>query len=113
MTNAEKFKTTEERLKAFGKWHEEYCGMRGVCAKDDVCAHTVFHWLDLEAEEEKPLPCPLCGEECEVVGRVVRCRSRDCGYEYYDKRHKYIDETIAAHNRVSHAVGAGQKEVTP
>ena len=118
MTNAEKFKTAEERARAFGKWHEEYCGMRGVCAKDDVCAHTVFHWLDLEAEEEIE-DCPYCGRRCVAVDgskirpdrhgvrpySYVKCES--CGYESiatndYDK--SGIKDIIDAHNRVARAV---------
>ena len=122
MTNSERYKTAEERVRAFGKWHEKYCGMRGVCAKDDVCAHTVFHWLDMEAEEEKIENCPYCGGSCLVsngaVGtysvfgkyRVFCEKNLSCMYSSgaYTTEHEAID----AHNRVARAVmDAGKKEV--
>lgn len=53
MTNVEKYKTVEERTKAF----REYCnGLK--CTECPICEHTAtrgcgFAWLDLEAEEEE------------------------------------------------------------
>lgn len=102
MKNFEKYKTIEERLKAFGKWHEKSCGMSGVCAKDDVCAHAVLSWLDLEAEE-KILPCPFCRKEVREFYNYDHTMKKllcDCGYEspWIGK-----DEDHNSHNRVARA----------
>ena len=65
MTNAEKYKTPEERANAFLK----FCTPK-TCAECKVDKHRIscttacqFIWLDLEAEDEKPLPCPFCHKE--------------------------------------------------
>ena len=60
MTNEEKYKTPQERERAF----QEYC-------QKEACWYSCFYqrcscllqWLALEAEKEKPLPCPFCGED--------------------------------------------------
>ncbi len=71
-----------------------------------------MRWLDLEAEEEKPLllPCPYCGSRA-VVGVAddhyrVTC---EVGCGYYSARAGSRDEAIENHNRLASAV-AGKKE---
>lgn len=123
MLNSEKFKTAEERAEVFEKFcHGKNCDdciLRLSHCKYSVDACLAF-WLDLEAEDEKPLPCPFCGSECELheiwdkeecksVGYNVRCTM--CEYKSpwackYDG-----SDAISAHNRVARAVmDAGKKE---
>ena len=67
MKNREKYKT-RELLEEFYKFLEKRCGsgtckgceVRDLC--DDLGYDGIFvGWLELEAEEEKPEPCPFCG----------------------------------------------------
>lgn len=85
MTNEQKYKTPEERAEAFSK----FCCISRKC-DDCACAKQgkkgislcEFKWLTLEAEEEKPLPCPFCGSkdikviQATVSGYVATCN--DC-----------------------------------
>lgn len=62
MTNAEKYKTVEERYDEFKKFCKdrncESCPCRGVISGSiKTCT---FEWLDLEYKE-KLKPCPFCG----------------------------------------------------
>lgn len=75
MTNGEKYVTPEQRAKAFKKWCEEKQKTaigkvaKHECSDCPLDMHTpccFFFWLDLEAEEDKILPCPFCGSKCEV-----------------------------------------------
>lgn len=80
MTNEERYQTPNERNKAFTKFCIEHdcrdcqCRNRGSNCR--------FVWLALEAEE-KPLPCPFCGGEAEVLegysvmpkGVFVQCKN--------------------------------------
>ena len=113
MTNAEKFKTAGERAKAFEKW----CRNRpsSTCCKDvHSCNMCHYAWLDLEAEEEKMLPCPFCGGTNLVIqdvgGFELECQG--CGFHtpsYMDK-----EKLISEYQSVARAVmEAGKKEVTP
>lgn len=85
----------------------EDCGVDPIDVRDLARAA-------LEADEEKPEPCPFCGKEV-VVGfsenihkekyRQVWCSDGErCGYECVMK--KTEEEAIAAHNRVCRAVEA-------
>lgn len=79
MTNAEKYRTAEERQEAFSK----FCGINS-CTEcplnnktEDGCC---FLWLELE--EKKPLhPCPFCGGDADVfqVGSKFFVRCIECG----------------------------------
>lgn len=70
MTNGEKYKTPQERYKAFRKFCDKHicddnlCDDECPCHKSNFGCH--FPWLALESEVEKPLPCPFCGGEAEV-----------------------------------------------
>lgn len=124
MKNSEKFKTAEERAKAFTKWcAEKQKTAIGKVAKHECSdcpldEHTpccFFFWLDLEAEEEKPLPCPFCGSNTVVKSNVtvrhvdnhlVECTN--CQYRSEEKFDR--DCAIAAHNRVARAVMEAGKD---
>lgn len=95
MTNGEKYVTAHERAKAF----TEYCRAAELNHRENVGA---FMWLNLEAEEEKILPCPFCGSKCEVSedGMNVVCQA--CGYN--GPVYGCYDMAVEAHNRVARAV---------
>ena len=118
MLNQDKYNTADERNDAFNEW----CFNRD-CKTCKLKAHNFdggdgcrFYWLDLEAEEEKPEPCPFCGGETHinlghlkagVVHYWIDCISPECMYRsahYTDK-----DTAIAAHNRVARAVMAAKE----
>ena len=118
MLNQDKYKTADERNNAFNEW----CFNRD-CESCNLKAHNIdggavcrFYWLALEAEEEKPEPCPFCGGETHinlghlkagVVHYWVDCISPECMYRsahYTDK-----DTAIAAHDRVARAVMAAKE----
>lgn len=110
MTNAEKYKTAEERASAF----MSYCdggvaqGTYKRCL-DGRCVVCVLKWLDLDYKEEKTLPCPFCGSMLipyDLCGFSFSCA---CGYRTALKDSR--DKAIAAHNRVARAVMAAEKKV--
>ena len=97
MTNAEKYKTANERLTAHYKMCENNkCNCSGVA----LC---VLRWLEQEAEEEKPLPCPFCGSEaCIISGtkdHYIVCRNDDCAAALIARSFSSAEEAIAAWNR--------------
>lgn len=105
MTNEEKFKTPEERAKAFEKFCENLlcidCPL-GELHSPNVCRYA---WLALEFEDEKPMDCPFCGSKCEVIGAVNhRVKCTECNYESIMNSDR--EKVIAAHNRICRAVKA-------
>jgi len=107
MKNFQKFVTAQERAEAFGRYWREF-HEREILIGDIL---TVFAWLDLKAEEEKPLPCPFCGYECrcEKLGDVnnVECQNSLCNYQSGGLMSK--QEAIAAHNRVAKKCREGKE----
>lgn len=71
MTNEEKFETPEERKGAFNRYCSRKecsdCKARKIPHDPDGRIGCLVRWLALEAEEEKPLACPLCGGEAVAV----------------------------------------------
>ena len=63
MLNQDKYKTPDERTDAFNEW----CSNRD-CESCELKPrkNCRFYWLALEAEEEKPEPCPFCGGETHI-----------------------------------------------
>lgn len=110
MTNYEKYPTAEERAKGFETFCAEHicetCPLNGI-KPDCGDSRGQFAWLDLEAEEEKPLPCPLCGGRMGVHGphlKCVRCRLSI----FYGTTTK---EVVSAFNRIARAMmDAGRKD---
>ena len=114
MTNEQKYKTAKERNDAFSEW----CFNRD-CKTCELKSHNSFdggdgcrfYWLDLEADEEKPEPCPFCGNKYLAITKdgnnlwSVSCTA--CLYE--SRHHENRDTAISAHNRVCHAVEAVKK----
>ena len=110
MTNEEKYKTAEERVKAFSM----FCENQGKCASCPAfgrIGNCHFNWIALEAEEEKPMPCPFCGGE--MVGRFnsfgPSIWSGQCACGYKTKDFLTNVEVIAAHNCVCRAVKAAKE----
>lgn len=111
MTNEQKYKTAEERYNAYIK----YCGSRQceVCALRDKRSEALtcaFDWLSLEAEDEKPEPCPFCGRDTGTMARHFAggfCVACECGYTSLFR--ETGAEAIAAHNRVARAVRAAKE----
>ena len=108
MTNEQKYKTPEERDSAFNEWcFNRDCESCNLKAHNgfDVGARCRFYWLALEAEEEKPEPCPFCGNKYLAITKdgnnlwSVSCTA--CLYE--SRHHADRDTAIAAHNRVARA----------
>lgn len=66
MTNEQKYKTAEERVRAFYEWCRkrdcESCELKSFRKSVGDFLICPMHWLTLEAEEEKPEPCPFCGD---------------------------------------------------
>ena len=66
MTNEEKYKTPEDRLAAFREYCDRHREKFNGCTIGNCPLRTTstracqFFWLALEAEEDKPLPCPFC-----------------------------------------------------
>ena len=104
MNNEQKYKTAEERVRAF-------LTQREVSSIATVIANEFAHWLALEAEEEKPEPCPFCGNKYLAITKdgnnlwSVSCTA--CLYE--SRHHADRDTAIAAHNRVARAVMAAKE----
>ena len=105
MTNEEKYRAIDERIKAFWRFckgQEKKKGCLGCPTKctpayREQCALT---WLTLESEEDKPIPCPFCGGEADVTllgghGFSVRCYECLAETDTYETR----EEAIAAWNR--------------
>ena len=107
MTNEQKYKTAEERIKAF-------LSQRKVSSIAMVIANEFAHWLALESVE-KPKPCPFCESSCtahkgvDMVRPHVSCDNEWCGYRSAEE--PTIEDAIAAHNRVFRAVEAIKKGV--
>ena len=106
MTNAERFKTAEERAKAFNKFciGKKCCSCELSTNVHVTISDCAFRWLDLDAEDEKPLPCPFCGGTDivmqDVGGFELACQG--CGFHTpaYMEKEKLISE----YQRVARAV---------
>lgn len=104
MKNFEKFKTAKERYTA-------YCSFEGKCENCEFAAECsggidecALRWLDLEADEEKCLPCPFCGGEVERAETLICKKGFSCSCGYTSKAEFGWSNAIAAHNRVARAV---------
>lgn len=112
-TNEQKYKTAEERVNAFSAW----CSRKSCdnCEFDNVThdctgAGCQFHWLTLEAEEEKLEPCPECNSKCELMESSIGDFFVGCSQCYYRIGGKKMEAAaIAAHNRVARAVRAAKE----
>lgn len=110
MTNAEKFKTAEERAIAFRKFcvkkickgSEANCIFSGKM-HDKIKHNCEFAWLDLEYKEELR-PCPFCGDEAVIFSveegvYCVSCTSDSCIANVATQTFSSEEEAIAAWNR--------------
>ena len=119
MTNEQKYKTAEERIKAFDDFCKgqgdrcNYCEIARKRLSISRRSECVVYWLALEAEEEeKPEPCPFCGNKYLAITKdgnnlwSVSCTA--CLYE--SLHHMNRDNAISAHNSVARAVRQWRKE---
>lgn len=112
MKNFEKYKTAEERVKEFDRFCNQHNGCSACPVGADWCSRCecAMVWLDREAnEEEKLLPCPICGSPCHVHDNAVECTSGECAYECWQRGFR-ADQNVAVHNRVARAVQEREKE---
>lgn len=103
MTNGEKFKTADERQKAFSK----FCS-NGLCAECHIwrkfkkITNCKFIWLELEYKEELK-PCPFCGGEATTYKaegwHYVSCVNDDCIASVSMQSFSSEEEAIDAWNR--------------
>jgi len=114
MTNGEKYKTVKERTEAFDAFCDSHSSKCEGCPLEKACDDDsyAFAWLELEAEDEKPLPCPFCGGGVVIQSGRLECTRPCCGYGIrVGSNYRNADEAIAAHNRVARAVAdAKEKE---
>ena len=119
-TNEEKFRTPEERVKAFREFLHKRCG-RGICERCEVRASCeglgydgkFAGWLTLEAEAEKPDPCYECGGK--MVGDkgvwkghyIYYLRCTNCGHS--TGSHIDFQAATITHNRIARAVRADKE----
>lgn len=100
MTNEEKYKTPEERAKAYFAFcsRHQNAGICLGCPALQEVGICVLNWLALDADEE-PIPCPFCGGKAtlyEVAGVKPHVQCNACRVSMYgDTR----IEAIAAWNR--------------
>ena len=100
MTNEQKFTNAEERNAAYRAYITDFT--KPIIGQ--------FEWLALEAEEEKPEPCPFCGGECRTVVNQYEDHVVGCDNCCYCSREFNSDsEAISAHNRVARAVMAAKE----
>lgn len=103
MTNAQKYKTPEERIEAFAAFCEKQQSCEKCIKISTICRRyngpeCVFRWLELEAEEEKPLPCPFCGGEAHVIDCTEPCvQCSECEVHTINYSDRF--EAVAAWNR--------------
>lgn len=91
MTNGEKFKTAEERHKAYALYCES---MRGM---NLAILHDTFEWLELEYSIALRV-CPFCGGEAVLhEGECSFVKCHDCDAESFHGESS--DEVVAAWNR--------------
>lgn len=112
MTNEDKYKTAKERTEAF----LNYCEPHMMCCDCELYqvrerttlgrSMCVCTWLELEAEDEKTLPCPFCGDDVKMLKaanhRFLQCQNCNCTYSSGGAFTE--SQAIAAHNRVAKAV---------
>jgi len=99
MTNYQRFKTPNDRIKGFRDFCStgcENCILLDRCNGNGKCGWA--YWLDLNVPEEKILPCPFCGGEMGVAcdDRVLVCTS--CKYELRRQTHEKV---VSDHNAVA------------
>lgn len=113
MKNYEKFKTVEACNAAHKDWCDKHRGGTDCQNGDSLneCLACQLKWMFLEAEEEKPMPCPFCGKECSSsVCRADNCGVVACNYCGYRSAHTATERgAIINHNRVCRAVNAAKK----
>ena len=109
-TNAEKYKDKDSRFEAFMNFCNKYdncCECPIDPPENSPRSCCSFYWLEIEAKEEKPLPCPFCGSEADVrlsynsFGYTVQCQNPNCTVNVFTGVQNSKEEAITAWNRRS------------
>lgn len=95
MTNEERYRAPVERAKAFRKFCISMKCAECECTKQRKTGLSLcgFAWLTLEAEEDKPLPCPCCGHEASIItdndkgSFTVGCGACGCQLTRFSREH--------------------------
>ena len=111
ITNAERFKTAEERTIAFRKTCNGNCEDCKVFEVKNY-RHNLncpFLWLEIEADEEVPHSCPFCGSEARIRHNIhddgclhdyyIECGNPNCQISPKTNFYKTWYEAIAAWNK--------------
>lgn len=100
MTNAEKYKTPEEREEAF----EDFCHFhRYKCSTCKLTSGNCrFEWLALDAADVDPMHCPFCKGATVIEEDYLNKPQRQvicplCGY--HSPRNIDIEEVVRVHNK--------------
>ena len=114
MLNQDRYKTVEERVRAFRNYCNPIvgnCGTRCRLSEPDKSGgydmlNCFAYWLTLEAKSDIE-PCPFCGYKCVSMESSIGDFFVGCGRCYYRiGGEKTQAAAISAHNRVCRAVKA-------
>lgn len=114
MTNAEKYKTAEERARAWKEFcHKRHCLPCPAYKMANGNLICNFAWLDLEAEEDTLMPCPFCGsKDVSIRESINNFWFVECNVCTAKSAQNVTKENaIATYNRVAKAVADAKKEV--
>ncbi|MCQ2300583.1 MAG: hypothetical protein MJZ81_10725 [Bacteroidales bacterium] len=103
MKNFEKYKNQNDLIKAFFK-------NRSPSSISVAIIEEFSKWREMEAEEEKILPCPFCGGNVQRAESLIGKKRFSCSCGYTSKAEFVWDKAIAAHNRVAKVVMEAKKE---
>lgn len=99
MKNFEKYKNQNDLINAFLK-------NRKPSSIAVAIVQEFVKWREMEAVEEKPFPCPLCGSRMGVHGALLRCTG--CGLTFAFGL--TTNDVTSAFNRVARAVKEAEKD---
>lgn len=113
MKNFEKYVPAKDREAAF----YQFCARQESCKScvlssfsESTPTACAFAWLDIDFEEEKPMPCPFCGAATEIEidengGYSIACIHCEYGSPVYNESEYAIEH----HNRICRAVAAAKE----
>lgn len=107
MKNFEKYKNQNDLIKAFFK-------NRSPSSISVSIVEEFVKWREMEAEEEKILPCPFCGSNANLFHAVDGRHAVHCTdiwrCKYMSGEYASDEEAIANHNMVARCVKNEKKK---